>query len=83
MATISATEAKQRFAAVLDQAQREPISICRHGRTVAVLLSAEDFLHMRQLRVAELTRLTEQSSRYAASQGLTPSMLDELLKDNA
>ena len=43
MKTISATEAKQRFAAVIDAAQREPVRIRRQKRDVAVVLSAEDY----------------------------------------
>ena len=41
MQTISATDAKQKFAALLDTAQREPVRIQRHERDIAVLISAE------------------------------------------
>ncbi len=39
MKTIAATEAKNRFGAVLDDAQREPIVIRKQDRDVAVVLS--------------------------------------------
>ncbi|MGH8228691.1 MAG: type II toxin-antitoxin system prevent-host-death family antitoxin, partial [Steroidobacteraceae bacterium] len=40
MRHISATDAKQRLAALLDAAQREPIVIRRQNRDIAVVLSS-------------------------------------------
>jgi prevent-host-death family protein len=80
MPKVSATYAKQNFAAMLDQAQREPVRIQRHDRDVAVLISAEDFEALRRLRVEELIALTEESSRYAESKGMTDELLAELLR---
>ncbi len=80
MSRVSATYAKQNFAAILDQAQREPVRIQRHDREVAVLISAEDFEALRRLRVQELIALTEESGRYAESQGMTDELLAELLR---
>lgn len=59
MPTVSATHAKQNFAAMLDQSQREPVRIQRHERDVAVLVSAEEFESIRKLRAQELIRLSE------------------------
>ena len=59
MAIVSATHAKQNFAALLDQAQREPVRIQRHERDVAVLVSAEEYEKIHQLRVKELLRFTD------------------------
>jgi len=42
MKTLTSVEAQNRFGELLDAAQREPVTITRRGRTVAVLLSAED-----------------------------------------
>ena len=53
MRYVSATDAKQRLAALLDAAQREPIMIRRQNRDVAVILSPEEYdrllreLHLR------------------------------------
>jgi len=57
MKAISATQAKQQFAALLDSAQREPVRIRRHKRVVAVLVSAEEFERFRQTRWEEFNRL--------------------------
>lgn len=81
MTTVSATEAKQRFAALLDAAQRAPVRIQRHDRDVAVLVSAEEYEQIRQLRVQELLRLTEKTGRYAESKGMTDELLEKLLAD--
>jgi prevent-host-death family protein len=81
MQTVSATEAKQNFAAILDKVQRGPILIRRHDREVAVLVSPEDYERIRQIRIAELNRLAEENSRYAESQGMTDELLEKLLAD--
>ena len=44
--TVTANEAKARFGVVLEQAQREPVTITRHGRPSAVVLSAQDYAQM-------------------------------------
>jgi prevent-host-death family protein len=81
MTTVSATQAKQRFAALLDAAQREPVRIQRHERDVAVLVSAEEYEEIRKLRVKELIRLGNENSLYAQSQGMTDELLERLLDD--
>ena len=81
MKSVSATEAKQRFAAIIDAAQREPVRVRRQKRDVAVILSAEEYDRIRGANVEELDRLCERVSRQAAERGLTDKILAELLKD--
>jgi prevent-host-death family protein len=81
MKSVSATEAKQRFAAVIDAAQREPVRVRRQKRDVAVILSAEEYDRIRGANFEELDRLCERVSRQAAERGLTDEILAELLKD--
>lgn len=81
MKTVSATEAKQRFAAIVDAAQREPVFIRRQNRDVAVLLSREEYDRIRGANVDELDRLCERVSKQAAERGLTDDILADLLKD--
>lgn len=78
---MSATDAKQRFAALIDAAQREPIVIRRQNRNVAVVMSAEQFDRMRGVANDELDRLCERVSKQAAKRGLTDEILADLLKD--
>ena len=81
MTSVSATEAKQRFAAIIDAAQREPVRIRRQKRDVAVILSAEEYDRIRGANIEELDRLCERVSKQAAERGLTDEILAELLKD--
>lgn len=81
MKSISATEAKQRFAAMIDAAQREPVVIRRQNRDVAVIVSAEEYDRIRGVSNDELDRLCERVSKRAAERGLTDEILADLLKD--
>ena len=52
MDTISASDAKIRFRALLNRVQTGPVIISKHGRPVAVMMSATEFderLHSRQI----------------------------------
>ena len=79
MKTISATDAKQRFAMVLDAAQKEPVLIRRQNRDVAVVLSPEQFHRMRGYLKEELLQLCERVGQRAVAAGLTEEKLAELL----
>jgi prevent-host-death family protein len=81
MRYISATEAKQRLAALLDAAQSEPVVIRRQKRDVAVLLSARDYERLRALNVEEFERFCDRIGERAAALGLTESTLADLLAD--
>ena len=81
MRYISATEAKQRLAALLDAAQSEPVVIRRQKRDVAVLLSARDYERLRALNVEEFERFCDRIGERAAARGLTEDTLADLLAD--
>ena len=49
MSTITATETKNRFGRVLSQAAKEPVTIEKSGRPVAVIMSYEMFEHYQAL----------------------------------
>ncbi len=78
---ISATEAKQKFAALLDAAQRGPVRIRRHDREVAVLISAEQFERLSGDRWAEFNRLSAIAAEQAKANGLTEEILAEILAE--
>ncbi len=81
MRSVSATDAKQRFAAILDAAQREPVSIRRRNREVAVLLSTEEYQRLRALNIEEFERFCDRIAERAAARGLTEEKLADLLAD--
>jgi antitoxin Phd len=49
MKTIAAKDAKNGFGRMLDAAQREPVTIEKHGRAVAVVLSLEEYQRLEAL----------------------------------
>ena len=79
MRSISATEAKQRLAALLDAAQREPVVIRRQNRDVAVVMSAAEYERLRDLNIAEFERFCDQIAETAKARGLTPAKLEKIL----
>lgn len=81
MRSISATEAKQRLAALLDAAQREPIVIRRQKRDVAVLVSAQEYQRLRDLNAAEFQRFCDRMSAQAVQRGLDEAKLNQILSE--
>jgi len=81
MRYVSATDAKQRFAEVIDAAQRQPVMIRRQKRDVAVVLSPQEYDRLRAANVAELERLCDIVGRRAKARGLTEEKLAEILAD--
>ena len=53
MTTCTATDAKNNFGRLLDRAQRHPITITKQKRKVAVLLSAEEYAALQEIKERE------------------------------
>jgi prevent-host-death family protein len=51
MDMIAAADAKTNFGALLDKAQREPVTISKNGRAVAVMMSATAFEEHQQAKL--------------------------------
>ncbi|MBL8450358.1 MAG: type II toxin-antitoxin system Phd/YefM family antitoxin [Dechloromonas sp.] len=79
MRTITASEAKQGFASLIDTASREPVVIQRQKRDVAVVLSMAEYERLTRLNVAEFQRFCDRIGSRAEAAGLDESKLAELL----
>ncbi len=83
MKHVSSTEAKQRFAAVLDAAQHEPVAIQRQNREIAVILSTREYERLRGLNVQEFESFCDAMADRASARGLTESALHDILGDES
>jgi antitoxin Phd len=79
MRTITASEAKQSFAALIDAANREPVIIQRQKRDVAVVLSIAEFERLQRLNIAEFQRVCDRIGGAAKAAGITEAKLAALL----
>jgi len=83
MRYVSATDAKQRLAALIDAAQREPVVIRRQNREVAVLLSSQEYDRLRALNTDEFQHFCDRISERADARGLTEEKLAKILADES
>ena len=79
MRTVTASEAKQSFASVIEAAGREPVVIQRQKRDVAVVLSMAEYERLTRLNVAEFQRFCDQVGERAAEAGMDETVLASLL----
>lgn len=71
MSIATATEVKHRLGSFLDAAQREPVTIEKSGRKVAVLLSAEEYDRLQTIEDSwwgERARIAEASGSASVEQ---------------
>jgi antitoxin Phd len=79
MITVAANEAKQFFCNILNQAQREPVLVQKHQRSVAVILSSQEYDRLRGINVAEFPSFYDRVGAKAKKTGLTEKRLVQLL----
>lgn len=90
MRTVTSVEAQNHFGELLDNAQREPISITRRGRPVAFIVSPQDMEELTSARskrskaVAELEAWSQRakSSMRPAAAELTDEDVVRLVKES-
>ena len=70
MITMTSVEAQNRFGQLLDTVQREPVTITRHGRPAAFIVSAQDMQDLQEVRrqkaLAAFEAWSAQASRQAS-----------------
>lgn len=82
MRTVTASEAKQGFASVIEAAAREPVIIRRQKRDVAVVMSMQEYERLVHLNVTEFQRFCDAVGRQAEARGLDEDKLVRLLADD-
>ncbi len=77
MVTMTAQVAKTQFGELLMKAQREPVMISKHGKPVAVMISAEDF---EAWKMASLRAAVDEGDRDIANGEMAegPAFLNKL-----
>ena len=81
MKTVTVSDARQRFGALLEAAQRGPVLIRRQNRDVAVIVSAEEYDRIYSVQNAALKRTMDRIGVQAAGRGMTKEKLANILKD--
>jgi antitoxin Phd len=80
MKHMNAKDAKTNFGQLLDTAIREPVSITRNGRQVAVVLSVQDFERLAAFEDAWWARRAERNEENGfLSAGKSEAFLKDLL----
>ena len=74
MITVTSVEAQNRFGQLLDTVQREPVTITRHGRTAAFIVSPQDMQDLQNARRKRGTAVEAFAAYFAkADATLTPA----------
>lgn len=79
MRTVTASEARQNLADILEAARREPVVIQRQKRNVAVVMSMDEYERLVNLNVAEFQRFSDRVGAKAQEAGMTEEVLQALL----
>lgn len=84
MKTVAARDAKNRFGELLDTAQREPVTIEKKGRPVAVMVSLEKYQRYEDLEdAAWAARATAAARKGFIGVSKSQALLQELLDAEA
>jgi prevent-host-death family protein len=75
MVQMTAREAKNNFGELLDTAQREPVTITRQGRAVAVLVSQQEYARLQALEDAHWAAHADAALRQAKFLGSEASLI--------
>ncbi len=81
MRSMTASEARQGLAELIEAAQREPVIIQRQKRNMAVVMSMAEYERLVNLNVSEFQRFCDVVGTRARDAGMTPDVLQGLLSD--
>jgi antitoxin Phd len=78
MRIVTSVEAQNKFGELLDNAQREPVTITRRGRPVAFLLSPADMKELMDVRLMRKKNVVDFQAFFATSDALLAPAAIEL-----
>lgn len=82
MRTVSSAEAQNHFGELLDNAQREPITITRRGRPVAFVVSPQDMQDLQDARRKRGAAVEEFEAYFAKADAMLTSAARELADED-
>ncbi len=82
MKSVDEAEAQARLDEILEAAQQQPIVIRRQGLETAAIVSIADYERLRAGDIESFRQLRNELAGEAATAGLTPERLAELLAGN-
>ena len=83
MREVSASEAKNRFAHLLDAAQGAPVRVTKKGRAAGVMMSVQQYERLRCAAWERLAATMDALGEVASAEGLTKARLEALLADES
>jgi antitoxin Phd len=90
MPTMTAVKAQSRFGELLDLAQREPVAVTRHGRTVAYVVSEYEYQAIQEATQerANAVRWYDdyvtalKNDRFPTTPRITPEEINQLINEH-
>jgi prevent-host-death family protein len=82
MRYVSATETQNKFAAIMDIARREPVTIQKNGRDTVVMMAIEDYEKLTKHMINSFQEFCDNVGNEASQKGLDENKLNELFSDD-
>ena len=82
MISVTSVDAQNRFDQLLDMARREPVSVIRHGRPAAFIVSPQDMEELLEVRVRRSRAVVALEGWRARASTVTPAAAAELSDDD-
>ena len=78
MISVTSVDAQNRFGQLLDMARREPVSVTRHGRPAAFIVSPQDMEELLDVRVRRSRAVEALEGWSARASAVAPAAAAEL-----
>ena len=81
MITVTSVEAQNRFGQLLDMARREPVTVTRHGRPAAFIVSPQDMEELLDVRARRSKAVQALEAWGAQAGGIATPVAEALSED--